>query len=281
MERNIVVNESSQTLRALGRRALIGNWGLAIGGFTLYALLLVGPVYFINKMFGYSGAVLNIDTVVNRDMDYSTMIMNNFSDSFVSNIYSLLVTGPLSLGLIIFIGSIFRRKNANISEIFNGFEQFIKAFTTYFVMSFFIFLWSLLFIIPGIIATYRYAMTFYILMDNPDMKVMEVINASKEMMRNNKWKLFCLQLSFIGWGILTLFTLGLGMIVLGPYMETSMFAFYEIANGNLRIDYSYGSPVANEESGLSKKLYNPTEYKEIEGPEPDKKSNNIKDSQGQ
>ncbi|MGI6752444.1 MAG: DUF975 family protein [Anaerovoracaceae bacterium] len=240
MGNNIIVNESAQTLRALGRRALMGNWGIAIGGFVLYMLLLTGPVFLINEMFGSGGLSFDYGST-NQFENYRSLAMSSVADKSIANIYTLLVSGPLSLGLVIFIGSVFRREDPRISQVFNGFERFLKAFLTYFVMSFFIFLWSLLLIIPGIIASYRYSMTFYILMDNPEIGVMEAINASKEMMQNNKWKLFSLHLSFIGWFILAMMTFGLGIIFLGPYIETSMFAFYEIANGNLKFTLGQSS----------------------------------------
>ena len=88
-------------------------------------------------------------------------------------------------------------------------------------------LWSLLFVIPGIIATYSYSMSFYILRDNPDMDANAARKASIEMMKGNKWKLFCLELSFIGWMLLSMLTFGILLLWVGPYMETAKAAFYE------------------------------------------------------
>ena len=92
--------------------------------------------------------------------------------------------------------------------------------------SLYILLWSLLFIIPGIIAGYRYAMTSYILAEHPDMRAGDAISYSKEMMKGNKWRLFCLHCSFIGWGILCLFTFGIGNLWLLPYKQAAEAAFY-------------------------------------------------------
>ena len=88
-------------------------------------------------------------------------------------------------------------------------------------------LWSLLLIIPGIVAAYRYSMAFYILNDNPEMSAKAALDESKRMMAGYKGKLFCLQLSFIGWGFLCLFTLGIGYLWLTPYIQTSMAYFYQ------------------------------------------------------
>ena len=86
--------------------------------------------------------------------------------------------------------------------------------------------------IPGIIAAYRYSMATYIMAENPDMKAMEAIEASKQMMSGNKFRLFCLDLSFIGWDILGMITLGIGMLFVRPYQQAAKAAFYrEVSEG--------------------------------------------------
>ena len=89
-----------------------------------------------------------------------------------------------------------------------------------------ILVWLLLFIVPGIIAAYRYSMAPYIMAENPTMTAMEAIEESKRLMANNKWRLFCLQLSFIGWYILAALTAGIGGIFLAPYTKAAYTAFY-------------------------------------------------------
>ena len=88
-------------------------------------------------------------------------------------------------------------------------------------------LWSLLLVIPGIIKSYSYAMTSFILKDEPEMKNNAAIEKSMAMMEGNKNKLFMLDLSFIGWAILCIFTLGIGLLFLQPYVAISRAAFYE------------------------------------------------------
>jgi uncharacterized membrane protein len=140
----------------------------------------------------------------------------------------------MTLGYAMFAISIFRRRETSAAEVFYGFERFGKAFGLYIVTSIFIILWALLLIVPGIIAAIRYSMSFYILADRPEIGIMEAIEESKKMMRGNKWKFFCLNLSFIGWILLSLLTLGIGLLWALPYMEVSIVAFYDIANGSLR-----------------------------------------------
>ena len=88
-------------------------------------------------------------------------------------------------------------------------------------------LWSLVLVIPGIIKSYSYAMTSFILKDEPEMKNNAAIEKSMAMMEGNKMKLFMLDLSFIGWAILCIFTLGIGLLFLQPYVAISRAAFYE------------------------------------------------------
>lgn len=95
------------------------------------------------------------------------------------------------------------------------------------LMFVFTFLWTLLFIIPGIIKAFAYAMTPYILEDKPELSANQAIDLSKEMMKGHKFDLFWLSLSFIGWILLSIVTLGIGLFWLMPYITTSMGAFYE------------------------------------------------------
>ncbi|QOX63117.1 DUF975 family protein [Anoxybacterium hadale] len=210
MDQNIIITESCRNLRALGRDSLTGKWGLGALGTLLYMVLALLPVFILNGVFG------------------------DFEPTTIANIYSILISGPLTLGYAMFAISLFRRRETSPAEVFYGFERFGKAFGLYIVMSIFIVLWMLLLFIPGIIAALRYSMSFYILADHPEMGIMEALNESKRLMRGNKWKLFCLYLSFLGWAILSAFTLGIGYLWLMPYMEVTIVAFYDIAKGNLR-----------------------------------------------
>lgn len=96
-----------------------------------------------------------------------------------------------------------------------------------FLVGVFTFLWSLLLIVPGIVNFYAYAMTPYILVDNPELSANQAINMSKQMMKGHKFDLFFLQLSFIGWIFLSIFTFGIGLLWLIPYMMTAQAAFYQ------------------------------------------------------
>ena len=112
------------------------------------------------------------------------------------------------------------------ATLFSRFSIWGRAFGLRFMTTLLTFLWSLLFIVPGIIASYRYALAPYLMAENPDMDVMEAIARSKELMDGNKGRLFCLQLSFIGWSLLCVLTLGIGYLWLAPYQNAAEAAFY-------------------------------------------------------
>ena len=96
-----------------------------------------------------------------------------------------------------------------------------------FLMNFFVSLWSLLLIIPGFIKYYAYALTPYILIDYPELSANQAINLSQKMMKGHKFDMFILHLSFIGWIFLSIFTFGIGLLWLLPYMMTAQAAFYQ------------------------------------------------------
>ncbi|MBQ2911318.1 MAG: DUF975 family protein [Clostridia bacterium] len=116
--------------------------------------------------------------------------------------------------------------NPNYGSLLRYFPYWKSAICTAIAKALRIFLWTLLFVIPGIVASYSYAMTNYILAETPNIKESEAIEISKVLMQGNKWRLFCLRLSFIGWDILAAFTLGIANIFIVPYKQAAEAAFY-------------------------------------------------------
>jgi len=184
----------NRVLMAHARDSLRGNWGLAIGTTVVYSIIVIAA---------------------------------GFVPFCIGNIISLVISGPLMLGLCMFFLSLSRGQDSRLSQLFEGFSRFGTAFCAYLLQTIFVFLWMLLLIIPGIIAALSYSMTYYIISDNESIGALDAITASKEMMRGNKWKLFCLGLRFIGWSLLCLLTLGIGYLWLTPYMATSYAKFYD------------------------------------------------------
>ena len=169
-------------------QSLSGNWGIAILAYVLF------------------------------------MIVNSVA-SFVP-LASIVIAGPLSVGLAAVYLSISRKEKAGVEQLLDGTKNFVNTFVAGLLVSLFTALWTLLFIIPGIVKTYAYSMTFYILRDHPEMTASEAINRSQEMMYGNKWKLFCLHFSFIGWLLLSVLTCGLLTFMVVPYIEQAQAEFY-------------------------------------------------------
>ncbi len=135
----------------------------------------------------------------------------------------------LAVGMTSVCLNISRFKKADFGSLFDPFGLFFKFLWLNILMRIYIWLWSLLFIIPGIIAQYRYSMAVYIMLDNPEYSASECIRRSKEMMDGKKLDLFVLELSFIGWALLSIIPF-VSLYVL-PYMETTTANFYNALSG--------------------------------------------------
>jgi len=148
---------------------------------------------------------------------------------------SLLIMGPMTLGLALVYLDVSYGVPMTVNRMFEGFDQFGKAFVLNLLIGIFTFLWSLLFFIPGIIKEISYSMAFYILAENPGMSAAEALNESKRIMNGHKMDYFILQLSFIGWLLLGAITFGLAYIYVIPYMTASQMNFYHAIKGD-RVD---------------------------------------------
>lgn len=236
--------------RAIARRALRGFWALTIG-VTLLAVLLGGTDYISGSA---SGSRRNYH--YQNSSEYDVYIeqpgfnVSQPSPSFFASpavnravnailpvviilaLIQLLIGGAVELGLKRYNLDLLTRENPPaFATLFSRFCIWGRAFGLRFMTSLLIFLWTLLLIIPGIIASYRYALAPYLMAENPDMGVMEAIARSKELMNGNKWRLFCLELSFIGWHLLCALTLSIGYLWLAPYQNAAKTAFYLEATG--------------------------------------------------
>ena len=121
-----------------------------------------------------------------------------------------------------------RTGTTKIEYLFNGITTgFVNKMLGYILVTLYTLLWSLLFYIPGLVKGYSYAMTFYILNDNPEMSANDAITRSREMMDGHKWQLFCLHFSFIGWILLSILTCGILFLFVAPYMQAANAEFYE------------------------------------------------------
>lgn len=153
-----------------------------------------------------------------------------FNDSwfgYISNICYIIFAGPLAYGFASIFLKLSRGKKSEVPDLFEGFNNnFSNTIVAGVSIYFYTFLWSLLLIIPGIIAAYSYSFTYYIMQDNKNMSASEAIKESKRLTYGHKMELFVLDLTFIGWGLLAVLSCGIGFLWLIPYMETTKAEFY-------------------------------------------------------
>ncbi len=233
--------------RKTAREALTGKWMIAV---------LVGLVAGLLGASGGEGGQIKLNLNIPSDNLHFDLAEQ---DVFSSATHSALSSGILpwivgGLGILFVIailmavlyfvlGSIVGVGYASFNlKLVDGHEtafETLFAYFTYwkttaaarFLSGLYIFLWSILFVVPGIVASYSYAMTDFILAEKPDLAASEAIKQSKEMMQGNRWRLFCLHFSFIGWDILAALTFGIGNLWLKPYKQAANAAFYRDISG--------------------------------------------------
>ena len=215
--------------------ALSGNWGKAVGVGFVASLLGAATTFAGSGGGGGRDSSSDIESIT----DLNGVIPTEFQIAvlafisilgFIAIAFAILhfiVGGAVTLGYVKFNLNLVDGKPASFADLFSEFHRFGTAFVMQLLRGLYTLLWSLLLIIPGIYASYGYAMTPYILLENPEMTANEAIAASKELMDGNRWRLFCLEISFIGWALLAaLLTCGIGYLWVVPYQEASFAAFY-------------------------------------------------------
>lgn len=226
--------------RTIARNALQGKWAIAV---------IIGLVAALLGGTGSSGPEIKLninDSGANLNFEFAGQTLYSTGGSLNSDIGVLLASGAvyiilaaIVMGTLYFIlGSIVEVGYARVNlELISGREPSFDSLFAYLVnwkttaltrllQTVYVLLWSLLLIVPGIIATYSYAMTSYILSENPNLTPSEALERSKQLMDGNRWRLFCMQISFIGWDILSSLTLGIGNLWLRPYKQAATAAFY-------------------------------------------------------
>ena len=208
-------------IRYRARQDLAGKWGVAIlAGFL--AALLGGLV----SSSGGGNFDLDQQEIARLPDILKTYLLIAASIGAVMGTITLIVGGTVELGYSKFLLKMHDGEDAKVEDLLSQFHRFGDGFCQRLLRALFVALWSVLFVIPGIVASLKYAMTPFILAENPGMTASEAITASKELMDGHKADLFFLQLSFIGWAILNVFTLGIGSLWLVPYINASYAAFY-------------------------------------------------------
>jgi uncharacterized membrane protein len=184
---------SNRDIMANARSQLKGKWGSAVLVVFIYMLISVIP-----------GSIPKIGWIIN-----------------------LVIGGPVAFGISYYFLSFAREKNPVLEDLFKGFSIFGKTLISYLLVILFTLLWTLLLIVPGIIAAISYSMTFFLLADNSEMSGPDAIKKSKELMNGNKYRYFCFLGRFAGWFLLGILSMGIGFLWIVPYFMASNARFYE------------------------------------------------------
>ncbi len=224
-------------LKLEARTALKGKWGEAALTFFAYLIIVLvveagmGIYQATDAEFIHRYQAYILQGSPEAAWSYMAILLGRYS--YISLAFTLLLVGPLVIGLLNTFLALLRGDKNLVDNMFKlGFRPYWRSVLGYLLMGIKIFLWALLLIIPGIIKSFAYAMTPYVLKDNPELSCLEAIERSRLMMKGNKWRLFVLWLSFIGWFFVGLLTLGIGFFWIGPYIYTTMAAFYEDIKAN-------------------------------------------------
>lgn len=187
---------------------------------TLVLVVVIGiPNYIVGTMAETATvAVLNTNIAA---------LMTVLMVTMLATLAIGLITPALSMGLTMIYLGLTRNEEPKVGDVFKGFSIFGKAWWLSFITGFFIMLWSMLLVIPGIVKTYAYSMAPYILADNPTMTAREALRESKRITDGGKIDLFVLELSFIGWGLLCVITFGIAGIYVVPYMQATYANVYQ------------------------------------------------------
>lgn len=155
-------------------------------------------------------------------------IVSAVASGITAGLGALLIMPPLIVGFSSFAIRIYKRKTADVGDMFtDGFTDYGRNLGGMLWMELFVFLWSLLFVIPGIVKALAYSMTPYILADCPNVRPTDAIKLSMRMTLGHKGGILVMLLSFLGWAILSALTAGILQIVyVGPYISTSFAGLY-------------------------------------------------------
>ena len=226
------------TLRRRGLSALNGNWQTALMVTFVAGLLSIAQNTLQIRLDASSLANMSL-TDAWRNFD---IIMGPYKGLISLFAFLQFIISPvLSVGLNAYFLALHRRENPPFALLFSRLHALIRCLALYVLMGIFIFLWSLLFIVPGIVAAYRYSMAPFLMADDPELGALDAINLSKKMMDGHKGRLFALQFSFIGWAFCAMVLIGilhgaLGIIgtalglfaslALQVYINSSVAGFY-------------------------------------------------------
>ena len=245
----------AEDFRRIARNALTGKWPIAVAVGLVASILGAsgdnGPEFKIN----IDGSNANLSfNFAGQDIFSTGGGLNSNIGAFIVGSFGIIVIAAIIMAIVYFVlGSftgvgyakfnlnIVDRKNAAFEYLFEYFSYWKTTAVARLLRTIYVLLWSLLFVIPGIVASLSYAMTDYILAENPELTSTEAIEQSKSMMYSNRFRFFCLQFSFIGWDILATLAFGIGHLWLTPYKQAAYASFYREVSGTEYIAEEYAS----------------------------------------
>ena len=214
----------AQQIRLKARESLKGEyWYAVLTAFVASifgALLVNGGSFSVDVEERFSELVTNLPSIIK----WYLMIVGSAAGAL--SLVNLILGGVIQVGYADYLLKQHDREIHSTKDIFSKFDYFAQGFLQLLLRNIFTFLWSLLFVIPGIVKSFAYAMTPFIMAENPDMSAKEAIKLSQEKMLGHKGELFWLGLTFFGWSLLATLTGGIGYIFLNPYMNAAYAAFY-------------------------------------------------------
>ena len=197
-------------LKGRAKEQLRGNWAVAIGTALVSNIILqVEMGYKVASKLGMDGLSYSLDLI------------------------TLLLGGVISVGLCRFLLDMAtKRREPRFNTLFSRFNIYLKTLGLNILITLAVLAGTLLFIIPGIIVSLMFSQAFYILSEDPSKSITQCINESVKLMNGHKWDLFYLNLTFIGWWLVSILTLGIAALWVAPYQKLTEANFYLDLNSN-------------------------------------------------
>ena len=219
-------------LRMRGLSAVKTNWALAIGAAVMAWLLAgIGSTFIPDFDFSWTK---ELNHSFSHNYTEHSRVSFSISPATFFSLAHFIIGGTVQLGYCKFLLKQHDGKETEFKDLFSQFDRFGTGFAQAFLRNLYTILWTLLFIVPGLIKGFSYAMTPFILADHPEMTASEAITASRKLMDGHKGELFVLGLSFFGWNLLCIFTLGIASLWITPYLNAAYAAFYRELTGTPR-----------------------------------------------
>ncbi len=238
---------NSAYFKSEAKKALQGKWQTFSVAVILYCV--------INSAMTVPSGISSVFSLVSDlELFELPVFFNDIYDIFSNNIVSVLsdivyflILPPFTYAISVMGLKVAKNEEIEAGNIFDGFRNYESVIILSLIEGLFTFLWTLLFIIPGVIKGLSYSMSNFILAEHPDMKATEILKESERLMDGHKTEFFLLNLSFIGWILLSFVTLHLSSIYSEPYIYTAQAEFYERIKLEKYGTHTYGEPDTSEE----------------------------------